>query len=151
MKLTFTQRFLLHLAIFTLLFSGVIWLIFNFFVDYDSDLRFLSSWSLILHGAASYVFLVVFGMLLSTHISFNWRVKKNRRLSGIILTLLFVILILSGYLLYYSGNEAFRTLTSYLHWTIGILSSTIFTAHFLLSKSHHKKPSSQKNSARART
>lgn len=131
MKLTFIQRIFSHLTIFTLLFSGIIWLIFNFFIDHNSDFRFLNTWSLMLHGAASYGFLIIFGMIISTHISFNWRVKKNRRKSGIILTALFTILILSGYLLYYASNESFRNFISYLHWIFGLLATGFFIFHFV--------------------
>jgi hypothetical protein len=130
MKLTAIQRFFCHLTIFTLLVSGGTWLIFNFFIDHNSSWRFLSFWSLRLHGAASYGFLIIFGMLLSTHISFNWQVKKNRRKSGIILTAFLVILILSGYLLYYASDDSFRNLISYLHWLLGIVSGAIFILHF---------------------
>ena len=132
MKLTAIQRFFSHLTIFILLGSGLFWLGFNFFVDHNSDFRFLSAWSLRLHGAASYGFLIVFGMLFSTHISFNWRVKKNRRKSGIILTALFVVLILSGYLLYYASGEEFREVMSYLHWIVGIICSAVFVVHFVV-------------------
>ena len=138
MKLTLIQRFFCHLTIFILLFSGLVWLIFNFAIEANSPFRFLSTWSLRFHGAASYGFLIVFGMLLSTHISFNWQVKKNRRKSGIVLAGIFVILITSGYLLYYASGENFRAFISYLHWILGILATAIFVAHFLFLPS--KKP-----------
>lgn len=130
MRLTSLQKFLTYFSILLLLFSGIAWLVFNFFINHDSSFRFLVPWFLSIHGAASYVFLVVFGMLLSTHIFFNWRVKKNRRPSGIILTALFFILILSGYGLYYTGNDEFRDFISYLHWIIGIFCSLICGIHF---------------------
>ena len=134
MKLPHLQRYLSHITFFVLLFTGLIWLFFEFFVDYSSSLHFLRIWSLRLHGAASYGFLIVFGMIISTHISFNWRVKKNRRISGIILVTFFVILILTGYGLYYSGNEQFRNFISYLHWICGSICSTFFIWHFGIIK-----------------
>lgn len=130
MKLTFLQRFLTYLSILLLLTSGIAWLVLNFIMNHDSSFRFLIPLFLSIHGAASYIFLVVFGMLLSTHINFNWRVKKNRRLSGIILTAIFFILILSGYGLYYVGNDEFRNFLSYLHWIIGTFSSVVCGIHF---------------------
>lgn len=130
MRLTSFQRILCHLSIFALLFSGIVWLIINFYTDYDSPLHFLNAWSLKIHGSASYLFLIAFGMIISTHISFNWRVKKNRRKSGIITTALFSILIISGYLLYYVAGDEIRTFISYLHWICGILCSAFFIFHF---------------------
>ncbi|MBU6141440.1 MAG: DUF4405 domain-containing protein [Proteobacteria bacterium] len=137
MRLTFFQRVFSYLTIILLFLSGLVWLLFNFFIDYDSPFRFLSIWSLRLHGAAAYALLIVFGMIISTHISFNWRVKKNRRKSGIILTAFLAILIVTGCLLYYLGDEEIRSYVSYIHWIIGIIFSIIFLLHGLT----HKKPS----------
>ncbi len=130
MRLTLLQRLLCHFSIFALLISGIIWLIVNFYLTYESPWYFLNSWSLKIHGAASYIFLVMFGMILATHISFNWRVKKNRRNSGIIATGLFFILIISGYLLYYLSSDEIRKITSYLHWISGLICSAFFIFHF---------------------
>jgi hypothetical protein len=131
MKLTFIQRFFCHLTFFALLFSGIIWLILNPFSSENFSFLIFQVWSLRLHGAASFGFLIVFGMILSTHVSFNWQVKKNRRKSGIILTALVTILILSGYGLYYLGDENLRRFLSFLHWIIGIFAGIFFTIHFL--------------------
>ncbi len=137
MKLTFIQRLFTHLTFFTLLFSGIIWLIFEF--KNPEEFRDIMVYSLRLHGAASFGFLIVFGMVLATHVSFNWQVKKNRRISGIILTSFFTILIVSGYLLYYLGDEEIRAFTSYLHWIIGIFCGAVFMTHFLI-KSKKRRP-----------
>ncbi len=126
MKLTFIQRFFSYLTFFTLFFSGIFWLYYSL-NDYSSLPEMVLS--LQLHGAAAFGFLIVFGMILSTHISFNWQVKKNRRKSGLILVALLVILIFSGYCLYYIGNEEIRDLTSDAHWLVGIISTIIFTWH----------------------
>lgn len=131
MKLTSIQRFFCHLTFFILLFSGAIWLILNPFVGENFSFLPFQVWCLRFHGLASFGFLIVFGMILSTHISFNWQVKKNRRKSGIILTTLFVILIVSGYCLYYVGSETVRNFLSYLHWVIGTFCAAIFIFHFL--------------------
>ncbi|NBV06790.1 MAG: hypothetical protein EBS06_06100 [Proteobacteria bacterium] len=134
MRLTSIQRIFLYLTTLILFLSGVVWLILNFFIDYDSELRFLNVWSLRLHGAAAYGLLIVFGMLISTHISFNWRVKKNRRKSGIILTVFLAILVVTGCLLYYLGDEAIRNYVSYIHWIGGIFFSTILLLHSIVHK-----------------
>ena len=138
MRLTFIQRLFTHLTFFSLLFSGIVWLIFNFYLDFDSPLRFLNMWNLKLHGISAFGFLISFGMILSTHISFNWHVKKNRRISGIILVIIFSMLILSGYFLYYSGSDVIRDFCSYSHWILGLICSILFTIHFL-KKSKAKK------------
>lgn len=138
MKLTFIQRFFCYLTFFTLFFSGVIWLILNPFVSENFSFLPFQVWSLRLHGAASFGFMIIFGMILSTHVSFNWQVKKNRRISGIILIVFLAILIASGYGLYYLGDEDSRQFISYLHWIIGIITSIFFTIHFLTKVAHKK-------------
>lgn len=138
MKLTSLQRIIVHSTFFALLLSGLVWLLFNFYLDHNTPLRFLNAWSLRLHGLAAFGFLIVFGMLFSTHISFNWHVKKNRRPSGLILTALFTVLILSGYFLYYLGDEDLRIFNSYFHWLSGLICTIVFAIHFL-KKSNIKK------------
>lgn len=145
MKLTLIQRIFSHLSIFILLISGFVWLMFNFVIEHDSPWRFLNAWSLKIHGLAAFASLVTFGMLISTHISFNWRVKKNRRLSGIFLTAFFLILILSGYFLYYLGDEDIRNIMSWIHWICGIVAGLFFIFHFLFSsKNLGQKPAKMK-------
>jgi hypothetical protein len=144
MKLTSIQRFFAHLTFFALFFSGLVWLLFNFYLDYETPFRFLNAWNLRLHGLAAFGFLIIFGMILSTHISFNWQVKKNRRWSGIILTAIFTSLILSGYFLYYSGDDDFRSFSSYFHWISGLICLAFFMIHFL-KKQQKSKNLSKKN------
>jgi hypothetical protein len=84
-----------------------------------------------IHGFAAFIFLVMFGMVASTHISFNWQVKKNRRISGIMLVAIFSILILSGYMLYYCGGDFLRKYTSYFHWALGAGSCLLYIFHAL--------------------
>lgn len=142
MRLTKIQRILTYISIFSLLFSGLFWLIFMFYLDYESPFYFLKAYNIKLHGFATLLFLITFGMLTSTHLSFNWQVKKNRRKSGLILTALLLGLIISGYLLYYLGDEDWRNYTSYFHWISGIICSVFFIFHFATkSKRKSKKKS----------
>ncbi len=146
MKLTKIQRFLTHLSFFALFCSGLVWVVFNFLLDSSNPFRFLNLWSLKIHGFFAFVFLISFGMILSTHISFNLRVKKNRRPSGIILTIIFCLLIISGYLLYYSGDEMIRNFSSYFHLILGFATLPVFIVHFLKKTSLPKTlPTKQKH------
>lgn len=134
MKLTFIQRIFCYLTFFGLLISGIIWVILRLFVDFDSPFYFLSSLSLKLHGLFAFGFILVFGMITSTHISFNWQVKKNRYKSGIFLFILLFLLIISGYFLYYLGEEFYRNITSYFHIILGITCFLAFIIHLLSRK-----------------
>ena len=50
---------------------------------------------------------------------------------------IFAWLILSGYLLYYVGNENARSVVSVLHWGIGIVSPICFGFHRLRFRRRH--------------
>jgi hypothetical protein len=62
----------------------------------------------------------MFDLMWGIHITEAWP-HKARRLSGGILTGVFALLILSGYLLYYIGDDRIRPLISALHWQQGWL------------------------------
>lgn len=76
-------------------------------------------WSLRLHGFAAMLGLVFFGSLVSSHIRVAWAVNRNRLL-GATLAGLTITLALSGYGLYYLGDEMSRTMASWLHLVFGI-------------------------------
>ena len=59
----------------------------------------------------------VFGLLWGIHIAKLWP-HKRRRSSGGVLTGIFALLILSGYLLYYVGDDNIRPMISALHWVV---------------------------------
>jgi hypothetical protein len=76
-------------------------------------------WSLKLHGAAAMAILVILGTLLPTHVRFAWHARRNRP-NGIMLISVFAFLILTGYGLYYFGDERLRSWTSCLHLVVGL-------------------------------
>ncbi len=82
------------------------------------------------HGAAAMAFLVVFGTLIPTHIKKGIAAKKNR-ISGGLLIGFFSALIVTGYLLYYAGNEDVRAFSSQFHIYLGLASVVILVPHVL--------------------
>lgn len=72
------------------------------------------------HGAAAMLALILFGTLLSHHVGAGWKSGQNR-VSGSAIAGISGLLILTGYLLYYVGDEALRQGVSWLHLAAGTL------------------------------
>lgn len=85
-------------------------------------------WMLRLHGAGAFGFLLVFGSLISGHIKRGWQARQNRA-TGVTLVAVFGILSLTGYALYYLGEESGREFASSAHWWIGLAAPVLLIAH----------------------
>jgi hypothetical protein len=86
-----------------------------------------------LHGAAAMAALMVFGSLVPGHIVRAWRTRKNLR-SGLSTLSLVMVLVVTGYGLYYSGDEQARPWISLLHWGAGVLAALVLALHVRLGK-----------------
>jgi hypothetical protein len=112
--------------------SGAIWLAFHYFVAAPG--RFgpmpdpLEPWWLRLHGAFAFAALWLLGSLSTVHVAREWRAGRKRP-TGIALVGVLAWLILSGYLLYYVGDDSLRDSVSVLHWSIGLACPVLFAWH----------------------
>ena len=77
--------------------------------------------------------LVLIGTVLMTHVRFAWRARRNR-ISGILFLGVFGILTITGYGLYYFGNDKLRFWTSWIHLGIGLVLPLAVVAHILLGR-----------------
>lgn len=107
--------------------SGVIWL----FAREGS--RRLASACMQVHGSAAMALLVVIGGVAALHAPIGWREHKNRASGAIFATALGVLLI-TGALLYYLGDERARSAASVVHWTIGCAAFILGGAHVWLGR-----------------
>lgn len=118
--------------------SGGLWLLFHYFLvkqgEFGPVANPVEPWWLKLHGAFAFAALWMFGLLWGIHITKLWP-HRRRRWSGGILTGIFLLLIVSGYLLYYVGDENVRPIISALHWVIGLACPGFFFWHRLQRKS----------------
>jgi hypothetical protein len=90
-------------------------------------------WWLRLHGASMIGFLVVFGALLPGHVTRGWRRRRNKY-SGIFMLATTMVLGLSGYGLYYLGDEVTRPWISAVHWVIGLAAGAGLVLHVTFGK-----------------
>ena len=128
------QIMLLTISGSSLWLSGAAWLLLHYYGqvkgEFGPETNPLEPWLMRLHGLALIPALLGFGGLLIVHIPKGWK-TESQRVPGVALTALAVVLIGSGYMLYYVGAESVRDWTSIIHWTIGLAVPGIFVWHYL--------------------
>jgi hypothetical protein len=83
-----------------------------------------------LHGLAAMLALMCFGALLTTHVRIAWLLKRNRVL-GAMLFAAIVMLVLTGYALYYAVGDGMRAASSWIHIAVGVAASAILVLHIV--------------------
>jgi hypothetical protein len=84
--------------------------------------------------------LVLIGMLLSGHVRFAWRARRNRANGSVFLSV-FAVLTVTGYGLYYAGGEMLRQWTSWIHLVVGLALPILLLIHIFLGR--RTRPSGQ--------
>ena len=109
-------------SVFGLLFlSGGVWLVVYYLTgtgDFDGPYSILLPWLLRIHGAAAMASLVVLGVLIPLHMQRGWEEGRNRGTALVMITLC-LSMIVSGYGLYYCGDEKLRSWLSGFHSIAG--------------------------------
>lgn len=82
------------------------------------------------YGLALIPALLGIGGMFIMHIPNGWQYRLQR-IAGISLGAILAVLVASGYMLYYVGDEAVRGWTSLIHWAIGLALPAIFVRHYL--------------------
>ena len=114
--------------------SGIVWLVLHYFLsvpgEYGPRPHPLEPWMLRLHGAAAMAGLIIYGSLLPVHIRRAWSIRRNIVL-GIALVAFMLLLTVTGYLLYYSGDENVRPIVSAAHWIVGLGAPLLLVWHIV--------------------
>lgn len=123
-KLSRTHQAVLYAAFLALYASGVTWYVLHDALAWLGEVP--EDWSspvepflLQIHGAAAMLALLVLGSLMPQHIKWAWTGKMNRSTGALMLSTQ-ALLILTGYALYYAGDEGLRSFASGLHLVIGL-------------------------------
>jgi hypothetical protein len=121
--------------------SGIWWLGVHFATPAAEDLQRLGQEALALkvHGATAFATLLVLGAMGATHVRRGWRVGRNRP-SGSAVIAAFVVLVATGYALYYLVSDETRPPVSTLHWTLGLALSPLLVAHIALGRRSRRLP-----------
>ena len=128
------QIMLLTISGALLWLSGAAWLLLHYYGQVQSEFgpetNPLEPWFLRVHGLVLLPALLGFGGLFVAHMPKGWK-NRYQRTIGIALTTAFAVLILSGYMLYYAGDEGLRDWTSLIHWALGLGTPALFIWHYL--------------------
>jgi hypothetical protein len=122
-KLSRLHQAVLYGAFLVLWVSGVSWYVLHDGLTWLGELpEDLSSplppVLLQIHGGAAMAALLVLGSLTPQHIKWAWTGKMNRG-TGLLMLATQALLVVTGYALYYAGDEAMRNFASGLHLAIG--------------------------------
>ncbi len=120
--------------------TGALWLVFHYFLrthgEFGDTAHPLEVWWLCLHGACAMLVQVVLGSLLPIHVRRGWHQRKNL-LAGCVVSGVALLLIASGYALYYYGGEAARPWISAFHWMLGLGVPLLLVWHIWLGRQAH--------------
>ena len=136
-QLSPTHRRWLYLVSALLFLSGALWWLADFAVQRqwpgESFGRGSKPWLLKTHGGAAMAFLIVLGTLWPNHIRRAWQAGQNR-ISGSGLLTTLAVLILTGYGLYYLGDERWRDGAAMLHDSVGWLVGGVLAVHIYFGR-----------------
>ncbi len=112
--------------------SGALWLILHNFVTHEGEFgpepHPLEHIMLVGHGCISLLLVWLLGLIFIVHIKRGWQKRQNRT-TGLIISLMSLMLMLSGLGLYYLGSEQLRMNTATLHWGFGLLAGLALPMH----------------------
>jgi hypothetical protein len=118
-------------------FTGLGWVTVHFLIKPQDPLGFANSSSeplwLKIHGAFAFLALWTGGMLWGIHVVKAWGTGRQRW-SGSTLFGASLILIVTGYLLYYVVDDRIRNAISWIHWLLGIALPLAYLVHRLAKK-----------------
>jgi hypothetical protein len=131
LQLTRGHRLTLYCVSLILLFSGIAWAWIHQLDDTGhagSALRQTNTYLIAVHGLAAMAFVLLLGTLLPGHVRRAWRARKNQRQGAFFLAAI-TALTLSGYALYYLGDEGWRKSASRFHLWLGLIAPVLLFWH----------------------
>ncbi len=135
-KISWNNRIILFLFLSISWCSGLTFFILNTWVEVEGEFgveKHPFQYPILkTHGASAFIMMIIFGFLIAAHIPAGLKQKRNK-ITGIILIIINVFMIITAYLLYYSGEE-YRSLVSYAHFIVGLFFPLLLIFHLLNRK-----------------
>lgn len=131
LQLSRRHRWSIYLVGIALLLTGFGW-VWLHRLDEAGDIR--GPWRelkpalMTVHGLVAAGFVLLLGTLLPVHVRHSWHARRNRANGGFFLGAV-CTLTLSGYLLYYLGNERLRAWCSNVHFWLGVAIPLLLLLH----------------------
>jgi hypothetical protein len=121
LQLSRRHRWSVYLLGLALLTSGLAWAWLHRLDEAGTpggSWRELKPWLMKAHGFAALGFVLLLGTLLPVHVRHSWHARRNRANGAFFLSAI-TLLTLTGYLLYYLGDERLRAWCSDIHFWLG--------------------------------
>jgi hypothetical protein len=123
LKISRGHRWSIYLIGLALLLSGLVWAWLHHLDEggiAGGPWREFKPWLMKVHGFTAMGFVMLLGTLLPVHVRHSWHARRNRANGAFFLSSV-SILTLTGYVLYYLGNEKLRALCSDVHFWLGVV------------------------------
>lgn len=130
------QRLTLYAASLALFVSGISWAWIHYLDEAGragDELVRMKTPLITVHGFSAMVFVLLLGTLLVGHVRRAWHAHKNRA-NGIFFLTAISLLTLSGYALYYLGDENVRAIVSDFHLWLGVAAPVLLIGHIWLGR-----------------
>ena len=118
-RLAASLRYSFYATGLALLATGAAWLYMRYGISAATLPRGSLSLAMKVHGAAAMAALALVGAVTALHVKGAWQEGRNIA-SGVLLAATLLVLAMTGYLLYYSGDETLRAQASAAHWILGV-------------------------------
>jgi hypothetical protein len=131
LQLSRRHRWSLYAVVLVLFLSGVIWIGLHQLDEAGNTSgpwRELKPSVMTVHGLVAAMFVVLLGTLLPVHVRHSWHARRNRA-NGVFFLSVVSTLTLTGYLLYYLGNERTRAWCSNVHFWLGAAIPLLLVLH----------------------
>lgn len=125
------HRLLLYAISLTLFLSGIGWTWIQHLDEAGNagnPLLRMKTTLIAVHGLGAMAFVLLLGTLLVSHVRRAWHARKNRKNGAFVLAAV-SLLTLSGYALYYTGNEDARNAVSSFHLWLGAAAPALLLWH----------------------
>ena len=128
----FNYKYFTYLSLTLSWMTGVAFFVLNRWFRVEGEFgEEIHAWQfpiLKVHGAAAFVMIGFFGYMLSGHITKFWK-KRKQQVAGLVLLNMHAVMILTAYILYYTGLEVLRVSSSYVHTVVGVLYPIVLWLH----------------------
>jgi hypothetical protein len=121
-------------ALLLLWLSGTAWITIHYLFPAHTDFgpapNPMEPMLMKIHGAVGVFAVALLGWIAARHVADNWPRSRNR-VSGIAVLSAYILLVLSGYALYYLLQDDVREQVGELHEVLGVVSAAIALTHWL--------------------
>ena len=140
------HRRCVYASILLLLASGAAWLVASYFLrpvgQFGPTIHPIEPWAMKVHGGAAMIMLFFLGSLMNSHIRRALKAGRNL-VSGWSMIVMLLMLIATGFGLYYLAGENDRPVWSLVHWVIGLAIAAGFIVHIRLGRASRQAPQSR--------